>query len=551
MRRRLLLALIALSGCGSDTEPPTGPITYDVLRYDYSIDLATRAATARVTFDVVEPGDCMTIGFRATALADVTFDDEPIDSGGLDGDALTACGVGWEAGTQVVLGATLTVPDETWGDSQVGYSVSQDLEGGDFTYMVGWVGGCDRFGPCDGTPSAFARYRLEVTHPPGTQVLCPGVVDAGDTTTVCDFDYDGGPTYSTFALAADANWQETDLGDWDGVHVTLYDQPSTGTAARIDSDMHAQYLAWMADLFGPYPYGDELRLATGPTYWAGFEHPGNILLDDRLAAGLSRYPLNHTVNHELTHMWAGDETTLADTYDFTWKEAMAEYLSFVFEDEQIGEATALSTARSWRSGAASAEFYPVPGEKPALLDYYGDVYGAGPMVLFRQLEALYDRDTVLSALQLLLGEQRAIGVADVKAALEQTTGADLTGYFDKWVYGTGAPTWPHVNVAVADNGDGTVTVTVDQVAQGDGYYGMAFFVRLTGDNDGEEQDVWIDFGVDGSPSASATVTPGFVVTGHTVDPLAHSLAQENGAAARAADDAVGTEFRLPWGFGPR
>ena len=31
-------------------------------------------------------------------------------------------------------------------------------------------------------------------------------------------------------------------------------------------------------------------------------------------------------------MWAGDQTTLADTYDFVWKESMAEYLAFVWED---------------------------------------------------------------------------------------------------------------------------------------------------------------------------------------------------------------------------
>ena len=39
----------------------------------------------------------------------------------------------------------------------------------------------------------------------------------------------------------------------------------------------------MQSQFGPWPYGSELRVLTAPTYWDGFEHPGNIVLADGLA----------------------------------------------------------------------------------------------------------------------------------------------------------------------------------------------------------------------------------------------------------------------------
>src|SRR5690606_8409070 len=145
-----------------------------------------------------------------------------------------------------------------------------------------------------------------------------------------------------------------------------------------------------------YPYGDELRVVTGPTYWSGFEHPGNIVLDDGLDRPMSsRYsrPVAHVLNHEIAHQWAGDQTTLADTYDFVWKEAMAEYLSYVYEDEAGIPNEALVTARAWKAFANGAAYYPVPEDatRPTLLQYYGEVYGPGPMILFRQLESLASR----------------------------------------------------------------------------------------------------------------------------------------------------------------
>ena len=77
---------------------------------------------------------------------------------------------------------------------------------------------------------------------------------------------------------------------------------------------------WLQALLGPYPYGKALRLVIGPTYWLGFEHPGNIVLAQNLVtqrAQIDAYsdPLRHVLMHEITHQWAGDHATLADTYE--------------------------------------------------------------------------------------------------------------------------------------------------------------------------------------------------------------------------------------------
>ncbi len=527
----LVVTLVPLVGCGGDdgaTPPdamPTGPMTLEVTAYDFGFDLETRAGHAAVTARVTTAGDCLSLPARAAVdAASVVLDGVAASGVSAAGGQLTACGAGWAVGDELVLGADVTVPLQTWGASQVGYSVSTDANGAPLYYLVSWIGGCDQFGPCDHAPDRFARYRFTITHPVDVEVFCSGDVTAGATETTCAFTHDGGPTYSTFGVIASSGWQTTPLGTWDGLTVTAHDRVGSGVIDDIDVALQSGFLAWMRQTFGPYPYGEQLRIITAPTYWNGFEHPGNIVLADDLDAPFGNTkPVNHTLLHELAHQWAGDQTTLADTYDFVWKESMAEYLSYVHE-ETTDVALGAGTVQGWKACARGSAFYPVPEERPPLLDYYGHVYCPGPMILFRQLEALSSRAQVVEALATLLGAPRAISVDDVRRALEAATGLELAGYFDAWAIGTGAPAWPTFRVTTTALGGGDVEVTVAQQTPATPM-GCAFAVELRGAQEGERAEVWIDLGVDGAAQVTevAPAVP-FAVVETVLDPHAHCLA---------------------------
>lgn len=530
--------LVGACGGGGSAQPDaapvvyTGAITYDVTHYDMAIDMTTRAATVDARFTVTTAGDCLTIPFKPDVADAISFDGVPAIGPGVDAaaDTLTACeptGHGWASGTEVVLTVAATVPAETWGTTQVGFSTWMDLEMHPFTYMVSWVGGCYRHGPCDTAPGHFATYTFTVTHPSGTQVLCPGVITPGDTVTTCDFSYAGGPSYSTFAFMASPSWTSSSLGTWVDLAVTLYDYPESGIKAAFDTDAASKHIQFMEDTFGPFPYGHELRFAVAPTYWAGFEHPGNIALSETLATTTSAYAneLEHTVLHEMTHQWAGDHTTLADLYDFVWKESMAEYLTWITEDTQLAPTVGPKTVAAWKNYSGFSQYFLVPGEHPDLLTYYGDVYGPGPMILFHQLDVMYGRPAIITALQSLIGQpgERAISVDDVQHALEQATGADLTTYFANWVHGSGAPSWPTAKITTTDMGGGQVQVAV-AVATADGKpRGCKFHVRLVGATPAETFDVPVDLGVDGMAFTPVVVSPGFTVTSTTLDPFGECL----------------------------
>ena len=525
MRRlpALVLLMTSLAACGGDDDGgAVGPIAATVTHYDYRFDIESRAAHATVTGTVTTAGDCWTLPLRARALdtATILLDGAPVTSGAVADDQLTVCGGSHAAGAAIQLEVDLTVALETESGSQVGYSVTTGAGGNQLHYLVSWVGGCDQFGPCDRRPDQFATYTFHVTHPAALRVACPGTITAVSATeTSCEFTHAGGPTYSTFGLAAypSAAWVPGDKGAWGSATVTMYDRPGSGMTEAVDATHHAGMVAWMEGQFGPYPYGTELRVLSAPTYWAGFEHPGNIVLDDALARNLTagdRYPVAHTLDHEIAHQWAGDQTTLADTYDFVWKEAMAEYLTFAFEDT-LSAVTSQRTASSWKAGSVGAQYFPVPAEQPALFEFYGDVYGPGPMILFRQLEVLSSRAQVLAALQSVLGAPRALSVPELLAALATSTGLDLDAYAAAWIHGTGAPTWPTARTTFTPAA-GTSTLRVEIVAGTERR--CKFHVALRGAAPEDSVEVAVDTFRNGTDQTIDVPTPAFTVTQTVLDP---------------------------------
>ncbi len=513
----LLASVIFVAAACGDDETFSGPIEATVTHYDYAFDIDSRAAHATVTATVDTAGDCFSLPMRAPLVGGTaTFDGKPATSATADGTTLTVCSDGGTDGPDVTIGVDVTIPLETLSTSQVGYSKTVDGSGNPFYYLVSWVGGCDRFGPCDNRPNVFATYTFTVTHPETMQVACSGTLATpSPTQTTCTFDHDGGPTYSTFGVAAypTAAWVATDKGMWGSVHATVFARPQTLVADAIETAHHDGFMRYMESTFGAYPYGTELRVYAAPTYWAGFEHPGSIVLDDSLGRAANQAG-RHTLDHEIVHQWAGDETTLADTYDFVWKESMAEYLTFTYE-AMVDVPAADRTVAGWKSGSAGAAFFPVPGEKPALFDYYGDAYGPGPMILFRQIERMSSREQVIAALKTLLGEPRALSVDDVIAALETSTGLDLDAYANAWIKGTGVPAWPTV---VATYAAGSLHVQV--TAGGDRR--CKFSIALVGANPGESQLVDVNTFTGGIDQTIA-VTPAFAVTTTQIDPLRECL----------------------------
>jgi len=307
----------------------------DIRQYNYAFDIATGHATAELDVDVFVGGGCFATGFALGAVSAARWNGAPASSTAVANNTITICGNNVARGAPLAISVEVVVPKQT-SFLDVGFSTKKDRRGGDFTYLLSWIGGCDRFGPCDAAPGRLASYQFTVQHAPTDVVLCPGVLTLGSTVTQCSLT--GGalaPTYSAFGIANDPLWQRNHFVTAGGVEVVFYEIPGGFTASSLSQTSVAAFLTWITGLLGPYPYGTQIRYAGAPTAWLGFEHPGNIILNQNLPFGGPYADSGmHAFMHETIHQWAGDRTTLAGTMDFGWKEAVAEYLAYVFDDEQ-------------------------------------------------------------------------------------------------------------------------------------------------------------------------------------------------------------------------
>jgi len=190
-------------------------------------------------------------------------------------------------------------------------------------------------------------------------------------------------------------------------------------------------------------------------------------------------------------------------------------------------ASSTATTTLWKADSKIAKYFPVPQDQPALFDYYGDVYGPGPMVFFRQLEVLSSRAQVIAALKNVLGTPHALSVDELVTALEASTGLDLTAYVTAWIKGSGAPAWPLVSTSYAA-GMLNVAVTNNTATP----RGCKFHVNLT---DGATNSVKVEVNTFAhGPTQAIPVTPTFTVTKIDLDPDHECLVFPAVGAARTA-----------------
>ncbi|WP_157758219.1 M1 family aminopeptidase [Cystobacter fuscus] len=503
---------------GSTEPPPPSSVDFAarVLHYHYGFDLRPTGNTphpahSRLYLKVpATGGDCTVLkgppgitqvkwnGAAATRVEELT-------------GAWRICGPSLP-NQPLVIEADISVPVATYDYTQVGFSQRRDRKGQLASYLMSWVEQCDRLGLCDDAPGQLATFSYEVEHDAADVVLCPGTrLNVSDTQTRCGSYLQQAPTYSSFAIASNPSWVRTTFAEAGPYRLEFFEGPGGLLAPALQSAVFADYLEWITGLLGPLPYGDTLRVAGAPTEFLGMEHPGNIILSEELPVLRSEYAdqTRHTLMHEIAHQWAGNRTTMAEAYDFAWKEAIAEYLAYVYEARHWPQ-DAAKTRAYWDRMARSAMFYPRPEDRPApFLTFAADVYGTGPMLLFLQLEELLPggQEDVLRGIQHFLAVPGARTTQHLHESLEQgahLAPGSLDSYFDAWIHGSNEPDWPYFDVEpTLDEETGHLTLAVTQQTYEGGIYPVKVKVRVQGAT--QTRDILVDYGL--APTSATLVTP--------------------------------------------
>jgi aminopeptidase N len=220
----------------------------------------------------------------------------------------------------------------------------------------------------------------------------------------------------------------------------------------------------------PYPYARYSQIAVTDFIFGGMENTtattqtDRTLHDERAQLDFSSDPL---VAHELAHQWFGDLLTCRDWSQAWLNEGFATYFECVWREADLGYDEYL---------------YDVFGCIARYLDEDADRYRR-PIVCnrFRDPVEMFDRHLYEKAgavLHMLRGElddkrfwrsiahyveqnaERNVETIDVIRAIEESTGRNMRGFFDQWIYRGGHP---ELEVSVAWDVERKVaTVTIDQ-----------------------------------------------------------------------------------------
>jgi aminopeptidase N len=201
-----------------------------------------------------------------------------------------------------------------------------------------------------------------------------------------------------------------------------------------------QALEFFSENVGPYSYEKLANVAIGGG-GGGMEHASAIFYGentvDRMSSGV--------ISHEIAHQWFGDAVT-EDEWDDVWlSEGFATYFSNLFTEHFSGRDAFVDALKRGRTGAFRAErqqktavvHQNAKGTGPDLTQVQ---YAKGGWVL-HVLRGQVGTDNFWKGIQVYYRRFRNGSATsdDLRRAMEEVSGQDLTWFFSQWLTRVDAP----------------------------------------------------------------------------------------------------------------
>ncbi|WP_433607499.1 M1 family metallopeptidase [Dactylosporangium sp. CA-139114] len=312
--------------------PTYGNPGVDVLHY--GLDLAWQPQTKTLT-------GTATLRLRAAAeLSEVKLDFSKAYT--LDGITLNgAAATGAVTGTKLTVAAavakdafatlvvkyhgtptTVPMPSHRTDVEPLGLTVT----GGGELWTMQEPYGASTWYPVNDQPSDKALYDIAVTVPDGWSAIANGALKSQDGNTFTYTSAEPVASYLT-TLAVGQYKKETASGPY-GIPLTYWYRPGRDDKALPYLRKSPQYLAWLEQRFGPYPFGSAGVLMVSSA--AGMETQQMITM------GLPtlKSSLDADLLHEYAHQWFGDAVTPTTWNDLWLNEGWASYAQHLYTNER-------------------------------------------------------------------------------------------------------------------------------------------------------------------------------------------------------------------------
>ncbi len=405
-------------------------------------------------FRCSRPGARTFINLTAPEVRAITLNGAPVSLDAFDGDRITLAGLAAENELRVVADCAYSRSGEGL------HRFTDPADGAVYMYSDLETFDAHRIYACFDQPDLKATYELTVTAPDDWQVISNMAPEergpAGEN--AARWHFPPTPVMATYITAVAAGPYHVVRGSCDGIPLGIYCRQSL--AEYLDPDeifeVTRQGFGFYHAAFGVrYPFGKYDQLFVPEFKEGAMENAGCVtFLESYIfrsrVTDFAREARAETILHEMAHMWFGNLVTMRWWDDLWLNESFATWAGTLAEAEATRWTSAWTTfAQLYKAWAYRQDqlpsTHPIAADIPDIhaveVNFDGITYAKGASVL-KQLVAYVGRDNFLAAVRRYFAAH-AWGnatLADLLAALEETSGRNLSVWSRQWLETAGVNT---------------------------------------------------------------------------------------------------------------
>jgi aminopeptidase N len=408
-----------------------------------------------VSFRCASPGASTFIDLTAPAVSEITLNGVRIGQESFDGDRISLDGLAASNELRVAAECDYSRSGEGL------HRFTDPADGGVYMYSDFETSDAHRVYACFDQPDLKATFQLQVTARQGWQVIsnrAPETVAQAPLTKTALWVFPPTPVLPTYITAIAAGPYHVVRDEHDGIPLGIFCRQSLARYLDPDEIFEAtkQGFDFFQDAFGlHYPFGKYDQLFVPEFKSGAMENAGCVTFLEtyvfRSRVTESRREARaETILHEMAHMWFGDLVTMRWWDDLWLNESFATWAGITAQAEATRWSTAWTTfAQAWKAWAYRQDqlpsTHPIAADIPDIaaveVNFDGITYAKGAAVL-KQLVAHVGRENFLTAVRRYFGQHAWANatLGDLLAAVEETSGRDLSGWSKKWLETAGVNT---------------------------------------------------------------------------------------------------------------
>ena len=427
-------------GLGDEHYPTMGNGGYDALHYtlELTVDVANNKISGTTTIEAQakQALSSFNLDLHGLKVSAVTVNTAKADFS-RQGDELIVTPsqpLFAEENFTVIIqysGTPQPVSDAAFASEKVGWYSDTGV------YVFSEPSGAMGWYPVNNHPLDKATYTFRITVPKQYQVAANGLLKSEDIngtmrTSVWEESY---PMASYLATLIIGRYKLVSESGPDGLPIRNYFPLDAGADITRGFNRTSEMISYYSQVFGPYPF-DVYGAAVVPM-------EGGIALEDQTLSIFSNDATNEmTVAHELSHQWFGDSISLKSWKDIWLNEGFATYAEALWVEHTKGKAAADEFMRGMYNDVKEHNM-AAPGNPPVGNTFSGFVYERGACTLYALRLKLGD-EVFFKILQTYYARYRYSNAStdDFIAVAETTSGQDLKGFFNDWLFSAKVPALP-------------------------------------------------------------------------------------------------------------